>query len=359
MIQGNKGEWSEVYVLFKVLGEKRIYAGDDKLQKLADVFYPVLNIIRYAQDNKIDFSYHDDLVFIKSNGDFITSIPVNTLAEQATNTLNEIKAGTGASFACPDTEALLNQFAIDTIKAKSKSKSDINIVIHDIHTQTDHLLGFSIKSHIGGKSTLFNAGNRTIFTFELQGGHLTEDKILEINNINGTAKVKNRVNRIISEGGTLSFIKIADQNFNNNLTLIDSLLPKILAEMLLSFYTESKSKISDLIEDLTRKNSLEFDLSQNHPFYEFKIKRLLCDIALGMTPSVLWDGKNDATGGYIIVKEDGDVLCYHLFNRNVLENYLLASTKFETPSTTKFKFAKIYQKENKLYIDLCLQIRFV
>ena len=67
MIQGNKGEWSEVYVLFKVLGEKRIYAGDDKLQKLADVFYPVLNIIRYAQDNKIDFSYHDDLVFIKSN----------------------------------------------------------------------------------------------------------------------------------------------------------------------------------------------------------------------------------------------------------------------------------------------------
>ena len=44
-LTGNKGEWSELYVLFKLLGEKKIHAGDGKLNKLR-VFYPVLSIIR-------------------------------------------------------------------------------------------------------------------------------------------------------------------------------------------------------------------------------------------------------------------------------------------------------------------------
>ena len=34
----NKGEWSEIYVLFKLLGEKRVYAGDGELNKIGDLF---------------------------------------------------------------------------------------------------------------------------------------------------------------------------------------------------------------------------------------------------------------------------------------------------------------------------------
>ncbi len=43
-ITGNKGEWSELYALFRLLGEGKVHAGDADLNKL-DLYYPILNII--------------------------------------------------------------------------------------------------------------------------------------------------------------------------------------------------------------------------------------------------------------------------------------------------------------------------
>ena len=50
--------------------------------------------------------------------------------------------------------------------------------------------------------------------------------------------------------------------------------------------------------------------------------KFLSESALGMKPSYPWKGIIDATGGYIIVKENGDVLRYHILNRNEFEQYL-------------------------------------
>ena len=100
-------------------------------------------------------------------------------------------------------------------------------------------------------------------------------------------------------------------------------------------------------------------MANNHPFYTYKIKRFLTDIALGMMPSKVWTGELDATGGYLVVKENGDVLCYHIYNRNEFEDYLFESTKLETASSSRHEFGKIYEKEGKLYFNLNLQIRFL
>ena len=78
-----------------------------------------------------------------------------------------------------------------------------------------------------------------------------------------------------------------------------------------------------------------------------------------LLPSKTWDGTADATGGYIIVREDGEVLCYHLFNRNEFENYLLNNTKFETGSTSRHGFGSIYKDNGKYYLKLNLQVRFI
>ena len=45
-LSGNKGEWSEIYTLFKLLGEGILYAGDGELNKINDLFYPIVSIIR-------------------------------------------------------------------------------------------------------------------------------------------------------------------------------------------------------------------------------------------------------------------------------------------------------------------------
>ena len=41
-MRGNKGEWSEIYVLLKLLHDKLMYAGDENLNTIQDIFYPIL-----------------------------------------------------------------------------------------------------------------------------------------------------------------------------------------------------------------------------------------------------------------------------------------------------------------------------
>ena len=89
------------------------------------------------------------------------------------------------------------------------------------------------------------------------------------------------------------------------------------------------------------------------------MKRFLTDVALGMMPSKVWSGKYDSTGGYLIVKENGDVLCYHIYNRNEFENYLLNNTKLDTASSSRHDFGEITKENGQLYFKLNLQIRFI
>jgi hypothetical protein len=106
-------------------------------------------------------------------------------------------------------------------------------------------------------------------------------------------------------------------------------------------------------------NPLKFNIESNHPFYSYKIKRFLTDIALGMMPSKVWTGELDATGGYLIVKEDGEILCYHIYNRNEFEDYLVVNTKLETASSSRHDFGTIYSESDELFFKLNLQIRFI
>ena len=46
MIKGNKGEWSELYVLLRLLAYGRIYAADDQVKKIENVYFPILKIMR-------------------------------------------------------------------------------------------------------------------------------------------------------------------------------------------------------------------------------------------------------------------------------------------------------------------------
>jgi len=89
----------------------------------------------------------------------------------------------------------------------------------------------------------------------------------------------------------------------------------------------------------------------------YKVKKFLTDAALGMMPGKVWSGQYDATGGYLVVKGDGDVVCYHLYNRNEFEQYLFSNTKLETASSLRHDFGLIYDDNGNHYINL--QIHFI
>lgn len=362
MLTANKGEWSEIYTLLKIISDKNLFAGDSDLNKIENLVFPIIKILRDESKGTYQYSYESDLVIIKGNEEEFR-IPISQFQEKAILLLSKLKESTNSTFSLPEIENFMQSFNCLSIKAKSSIKSDIRIVIHDQRTGTTPELGFSIKSQLGGASTLLNAGKTTNFVYKVSGDFQKAD----IDTINSLvvkrgkkviADLKGRTKAILKKGN-LQFTTCSNQTFSNNLMLIDSSLPQIIADVLIKFNSENNSALEELIKETAKDNPLKFDMSENHNFYNYKIKKLLTDIALGMMPSKVWSGQLDATGGYLIVKKDGDILCYHIYNRNEFEDYLLANTKLETASSTRHDFGTIYSENEELFFKLNLQIRFL
>ena len=199
----------------------------------------------------------------------------------------------------------------------------------------------------------------TNFIYKISNLQLSESEIEKLNSIDSRSKIMDRIVQIQNKDGEFIFVKNERQIFSNNLVLIDSLLPEILSQIVFDFYSSEFSHLTDLINKTSEKNPLNFDIENEHEFYKYKIKRFLTDVALGMMPSKVWTGEYDATGGYLIVKEDGNVLCYHIYNRNEFEDYLISNTKLDTASSSRHDFGRIYQENRELFFKLNLQIRFI
>jgi len=358
MLTGNKGEWSEIYTLFKLLGDKQLHPGDENLEKLQEVVYPILKILRSESNGNFEYSIQDDLVII-SESEELARIPIHEFKSKAETLLNLIKGSSSSTFSSPPIEEFMERIGCLSIKASSTVKSDITIVIHDARTGEQPTLGFSIKSQLGNPSTLLNAGKTTNFVYKITGATFSEAEVTKINEISTKSKIMDRIKAIIDKSGSFSFVSTEKSIFGNNLVLIDSLLPEILSKVVLNFYSGNSNKVNELVENIQESNPLAFDVSNEHKFYSYKVKRFLTDVALGMMPSKVWTGEYDSTGGYLIVKSDGEILCYHLYDRNVFEEYLINNTKLETASSTRHEFGTLYEENGEYFFKLNLQIRFI
>ncbi|RWW99949.1 HpaII family restriction endonuclease [Flavobacterium cerinum] len=358
MLKGNKGEWSEIYALFKLLADKTLKLGNENVEIIKNAFYPIIKILRSESNGNFEYSIQDNIVVISGSNKTI-KIPIQEFKTKSLTLLNAIKQSNETTFSIPEIEEFMRSINCISLKASSSAKTDINIIIHDQRTNQQPTLGFSIKSQLGNPSTLLNAGKTTNFIYKVENIELDENKIEKINTLDTHSKIKDRIQLIKDYGGRFKFISTEQQIFSNNLILIDSLLPDIVGEMIYDFYTSNRSKISDLISSIENLNPIEFDNSNKHKFYSYKIKRFLTDVALGMMPSKVWTGDYDATGGYLIVKKDGEILCYHVYDKNEFENYLINNTKMDTASTSRYQFGKLYIDKGNLYFKLNLQIRFL
>lgn len=358
MITQNKGEWSELYVFLKLLGDGVLYAADSRLNKIEDLYYPLVEILR-KEDNRLKHYINSDtnIKITDDTGTLILKLPVTEFKDKAKILLDAIK-NSEATFSVPKIEAFMNVIKCAKVKADSSDKSDINIVLHDCKTYRNTTFGFSIKSRLGGSSTLLNPGKTTNFIYEIVG-NINDEQIEIINSIKSSSKLRDRLEKIKEYGCSLNFYGLENENFNANLQMIDSLFPLIISEYLLQYYYGNGKLICELTPKVCKINPCHFNTKLKHSFYEHKIKNFLTDVALGMTPATVWDGSYQATGGYIVVREDGEVLCYHVYNHNEFQEYLFRNTRLETPSSSRYDFGTIYKNSNNKYIKLNLQVRFI
>lgn len=357
MISGNRGEWSELYAFLKVLGDGKILSADANLNILpGSPFIPVVSAIR-KEKNREQLSYltGPTITITNNNDTTLLEIDSSEVTEKADALYSKIigaEFNSSGAFELPDIEAFMDKLLLSSLKAPSTSKTDITLQIHDRHTGADSVCGWSIKSEIGSSPTLLNASAATNIVYQVTG--LEADEINQINSIKSQAKVRQRIQAIMAAGGHFVFLKGRD-TFIRNLKLIDSLFPQILSEALMIRYGEGLTTIQDIVNMLEERDPL----SLGSGMYEFKFKKFLSSIALGMVPGTNWNGRDDANGGYIVVRKDGKAVAFHIYNRDSFEDYLFNHTKFDTPSTSRHHFGELYQVDDMVLFDLNFQIRFI
>lgn len=196
---------------------------------------------------------------------------------------------------------------------------------------------------------------------------LTNEQVDQINSMldsKGHADIQSRVRAIIAAGSSLEFDSInpnkkGEYLFYENLILIDSSLPEIIARLLVMSYTENTRLLDELTEKMSAENPLKFPMRANKKYYEAKVKRFVTDVALGMLPSQPWEATHQSSG-VLVVTETGDIDCYHVIYKASLDDYLYHDLKFETPSASRHGFGSIETDKNGTqYFSLNLQLRFL
>jgi len=223
----------------------------------------------------------------------------------------------------------------------------------------------------GDHTTLLNASEATNIIYRVKG--LTKAKIEAVNAMSGPRKIMDRCRAILQDAESIEYEAYHSSIFADNLEVVDSALPKMLADLVKVHYFQQilaprsprksgafrdADKLSNAVELLSKSEPYASKCRKN--FCEIKIKRFLRSCALGLMPSEEWNGKDDASGGYIIVLPDGRLVALYVYNTNLFEKYLYESTIFERASTTRHNYMRLYSEgeTGDCFLKLNLQIRF-
>lgn len=369
----NKGEWAEFYVMLKLLGEGKLYAADNKLKKKLDSYLDVLKIIRQEYETQV-LEYivdrDDSSVIVKPQGaeTVLATIPMTEFEKCATTLFQGIKHAKGMSVTAPDSVCEFAKViyvgkpkapAVKALKRQFGGKNDIFIEVRDGQTAIVSVMGFSIKSKFGHNPTLFNAGSSSQYLFRLSG---CDDTIMkEFNGITdgkggrawGCCVQYLRSHRIGAE-----FARTQYPIYGENLYLVRESMARIMAwcvhDRLLA--GEPEHRVKETVERMAAANPL--GVGNPDIYYEKAIKDFLIAGFTGMTAGSKWDGKEQVNGGYIVVMDDGDVICYHSNDRESFRDYLYRNTYFEYVSADKYNWGYIVKIDGEYYLPLNISVRF-
>ena len=368
----NKGEWAEFYVMLKLLGEGKLYTADKTLKKKLDSYLDILKIIRQEYDTQVlEYIVNEDseCVTVKpQNTDAVlAAIPMCEFIKQANDLFNGIKSAKGMSVPAPNSVCEFAKIiyvgkpkapAVKALKKQFGGKNDIFIEVRDGQTSIVSVMGFSIKSKFGQNPTLFNAGSSSQFLYKISG---CDDTVMqEFNAISdGDGRGWKLCKKYISDHNlTLSYCKTQNPIYDENLFLVRESMSKIMAWCVKDRLIDSTkdNKVKETVERMIAVNPL--NVPNPAVYYEKAVKDFLMAGFTGMTAGYKWDGKEQVNGGYIVVMDDGDVICYHSNDRETFRDYLYRNTYFEYVSAEKYKWSRIIKINGEYYLPLNISVRF-
>lgn len=340
----NRGEWTEAYVFLKLLSDGKIYGATEDLKKDLSKFIKIVSVTRPEKENFVlkyepDFDSIPQKVSAMLNETEFAVITVSELAEKANFLYKSMKTfSSQKKDTIPEIQEFLEKLKFSSPKIPSLPKSfenefgrktDIIVTIINSEDGAVSTDGFSIKSHMGSPSSLFNSGDGSRLIFKIVG--CTEKRMHEINLIEDELKIIQAIKD--DKDLSLEFVKTGKEEFAGNLEYIDTQMLKIITMTMLvqtKYLSPAKSSnLRDIVNVVSELNPLSVMYPEH--FYEAKFKDFLFASLAGLTASKKWDGKTRMTGGYIDVNKDGELLYYRAISNEIFCSYLYENTFIDRP----------------------------
>lgn len=346
----NKGEWSELYAFLHLLKEPNLIIIDESLNIIDNKIFKIVDIL--LSDKK----YHIDSQEIhkKTNDDhLVKKYSTENISENAKILLDKILKHTKAkgSFKIAEVTPLINDL-LDGKKPKGHSfiKGDLEANVFDSKVGVVKNISYNIKSNLGSKATLLNASNNTNFIYQVN--NINDEIMQENNSIITKTKLLDRCLFLEKNGAQIIFINTESEAFRYNLSLIDSNLHKILADMLLLSYQKNEKDIKKLLNIVSNN-------ADDNLFYRKKMSDFANAVTFGMRAGKKWNGINEVNGGIILVTEKGEIYLLDLiYFKEIVDKYLIENIKFDSPSSSRYKMFEIYKQDGQYFFKLNLQVRF-
>lgn len=374
----NQGEWSEVYVFFKIIADRKLYTSDADFNPIKDVYLDVLGVLREETKGEVYDYRTGDLVTILLNNKSVGHVPVTEFVKYKNLLWKLIEENTETTFTAEEVENFLNSIYIYNPKSPAQIVSKFCGGTVDIVVETkdrsgiNRVLGFSCKSDLRASSTLLNASvDNTNFIFEVIG-NINDEKMNHFNNLFKKVLRKSaicydvatveRMEYLRKEGCDLKFIDAARPIAKANLIKCGGKeMPSIIGGMLYEFYFNNlsgKTSMNDCLEYLVDNDVADYGFDDLKETYRAKIAHMLLCTFTGMRLGSKWNGRQEVNGGYIVVKNNGDVVAFHSTIADEFKDFLVEKILMESPSHSRHKDMIIYKDNDKYYLKLALQLRF-
>ena len=383
----NRGEWSEAYLLLRLVGDGRIYAGNEHSVRLPDRYMDITSVLKRNTNNVLECARGDRVVecWVIHDDNHMESahlcVPLQQFGDMADLLFEEIRNHNGAFCAevpyrflqnIGDTSIKAGKWKAESVYEEAfRGKTDIVLRVID-RAETD-MLGFSVKSYAGSPPTLFNASGASACIYRI--ADCTDEEFTALNNIVSASGHPDVIGRVAAVRDRLTFVSTyncrrnrnqfngeAGPFFQWNLDLLDARMPEIISEAILvryGYYGTEHTELTDIIDELVRLNPL----NHRNPsvFYRTKLSDFVYASFGQMTAANEWNGTHVINGGYIEVKRDGECLYIRANSDDSFKSYLIANTHFESPSTNPDRglhHGQITRDDDGVYLHLNFSVRF-
>ena len=343
----NRGEWSELYAVGYLITRGGGYAADEFTKLDSSIFYKVLKVVdNPSGQSETIYKLHEHEVEIFQNGVAVIRIAKNEIAIKVAGFFKDLLVHAQEhAFTMQSGQELMRLIHKEKLSASSSLTSDLHLILEDLETKTETpKKGFSIKSEIGSPATIFNASGSTNVVFRISGKGIPQP----FEKINA---VKSNIKTLTNDGYKLRFENFDSSTFERSLKNIDSNLPQYIAEVLLAYMSSTTTNIKKVCEIAFPKTDKDSDIKIQ------KVKKFLSAASMGLKAGTEWSGYPEDFGGMLLVKKNGDVLFYYLYNMKKFEEYLFNNLRFETPLASRHGFGQVYKQGQDYFLKLNLQIR--